>query len=578
MQRSPHSPEQHMCHSISSSPCLRTIVLIVGLGCHFSPAFAQRVARGTVSEQPVADRFDQARTVFMGSGGPVIAELRLAVSGKPYRQWIGAFLAKLLDGDGSGTLTKQELMLIPQRFRLLLGPGDLTELSPAMIADPSSTGSDTVSLLEFQGWIRKRLPQSFSVIAQPQPGDDAVRLTSLLDTTLDGTVSSEELQNAAYTLRFRDLDNDETLSLAELLPYRDPLSQRADITPEVANLPFFNLTDEASCATAAERIIRRYGTDGQLPTDRLRIPPETGASKLPDIIGQTELQHLLSTIPVHLTLEFKLSDKANLSSLSVQISDTAASFCQLESSEPGRSVAVIDGSQLEFRARGGGANDRMITRGLLGQEFSRADGDRSQSLNEEEYRQLAASVLQAGVTADFAELDADDDLQLTRTELLGYVERAQAAVASQIEVSLEQQGTTLFSRLDTDGDRRLTRRELRRASEVFTQLDVDQDQTISEQDLQTRYVLSIGLGRSEMRRQDGMTSMQTMMTANDAILPSAASLNGPVWFQRMDRNRDGDVSLREFLGSAEIFQRLDTDLDGLISAEEAEAASNQSRP
>lgn len=151
-------------------------------------------------------------------------------------------------------------------------------------------------------------------------------------------------------------------------------------------------------------------------------------------------------------------------------------------------------------------------------------------------------------------------------------------MASQIEVSLEQQGTTLFSRLDTDGDRRLTRRELRRASEVFTQLDVDQDQTISEQDLQTRYVLSIGLGRSEMRRQDGMTSMQTMMTANDAILPSAASLNGPVWFQRMDRNRDGDVSLREFLGSAEIFQRLDTDLDGLISAEEAEAASNQSRP
>jgi len=38
----------------------------------------------------------------------------------------------------------------------------------------------------------------------------------------------------------------------------------------------------------------------------------------------------------------------------------------------------------------------------------------------------------------------------------------------------------------------------------------------------------------------------------------------------MDRNGDGDVSRREFLGSAEQFKRIDTDGDGLISVEEAE--------
>jgi hypothetical protein len=42
----------------------------------------------------------------------------------------------------------------------------------------------------------------------------------------------------------------------------------------------------------------------------------------------------------------------------------------------------------------------------------------------------------------------------------------------------------------------------------------------------------------------------------------------------MDRNRDGDVSRREFLGTSSQFDSLDTDKDELLDATEAEAAKS----
>jgi hypothetical protein len=45
----------------------------------------------------------------------------------------------------------------------------------------------------------------------------------------------------------------------------------------------------------------------------------------------------------------------------------------------------------------------------------------------------------------------------------------------------------------------------------------------------------------------------------------------------MDRNGDGDVSRREFLGTIEQFRRIDSDGDGLIDVVEAERADEAVR-
>ncbi len=52
---------------------------------------------------------------------------------------------------------------------------------------------------------------------------------------------------------------------------------------------------------------------------------------------------------------------------------------------------------------------------------------------------------------------------------------------------------------------------------------------------------------------------------------------GPLWFRKMDRNGDGDVSRGEFLGTKAEFDAIDTDHDGLISLEEAEAFDKKMR-
>ncbi|MBX9582607.1 MAG: EF-hand domain-containing protein, partial [Gemmataceae bacterium] len=51
--------------------------------------------------------------------------------------------------------------------------------------------------------------------------------------------------------------------------------------------------------------------------------------------------------------------------------------------------------------------------------------------------------------------------------------------------------------------------------------------------------------------------------------PPAAKTGVPDWFTKMDRNGDGDISRREFLGPLSLFRRLDADGDGLITPDEA---------
>ena len=67
-------------------------------------------------------------------------------------------------------------------------------------------------------------------------------------------------------------------------------------------------------------------------------------------------------------------------------------------------------------------------------------------------------------------------------------------------------------------------------------------------------------------------------TANAGGMGRPARRQGPVWFRKMDRNTDGDVSRGEFLGDESDFAMLDANGDGLIALEEADAYEQKVRP
>ena len=128
---------------------------------------------------------------------------------------------------------------------------------------------------------------------------------------------------------------------------------------------------------------------------------------------------------------------------------------------------------------------------------------------------------------------------------------------------------SLFDLFDADRDGRLSQREIRAMPKLVDELDRNGDGAIGPDEIPWNYLFRVEQGAGNTGGVDPFTALESLGVNAGAPPPTG---KGPVWFQRMDRNRDGDVSRAEFLGSDALFRRIDTDGDGLVSVEEAERA------
>jgi Ca2+-binding EF-hand superfamily protein len=423
-------------------------------------------------------------------------------------------------------------------------------------------------------------PTAFRLVGgEPETPADKLtdRLFELLDTDKDGKLSREELAAAPTILGNLDVDEDEMITTAEVMgeaggsgPIGVAFVVAGRMQMGLPSSPLHAVADGGMDMALARALIQRYGKKGanSLSSSVLGLSKEALAVLGRDGEGNLTAMELarFGKLPADVTLTVHLGDRGDKPM--VALKDDKPLPAGLKVKVTGEGVMLqLDKSRLDLGATRptqiafpGNSRDQIKT------IFRRADRENKGYLERKD--------LPRGnpFSDSFDAIDRDGDGKITEKELLAWYEDMEKlrylVNRSCVSVVISNEGKGLFELLDTNRDGKLSIRELRAAPKLLERLETTGDK-LAREDVPRHYRGGLALGPNGGQDPFGRQAVVFARPNMRNMRPTTA--RGPLWFQKMDRNRDGDVSRKEFLGTEEQFKAIDTDGDGLISVEEAEA-------
>lgn len=533
--------------------------------------FNEASAAGDWSSMP------RQRWLLLAEGGPVLVDWVVQIDGR----WWPDVLSDFYESAGKiiGLNTEKSVRWVEVIERSILrGAGMFESSMPADIArqmsrvydrngDSQVQEPELVEYLKSHPNFRGTFQLNPRSMRRQRAASTGTTIWDALDGDQDGLLDAAEWRQVAVVLPHYDADDDESVSYEELHSPSEIFGPLMEPDPIRTPSKVIALNEIKDWAGMLYQLEEHYS---------LGLPLVPGCWNDKELfvhldhngdgrIGEEEVRRICD-VPPHVVLliawegrqPMHAADNAGDSSTAPQVTCVAVPRGGPIEIEP------VEGAAAEWVCRGIGG-DAMLLRlvenvtpvdRLTETFWESSDRDRNDYLDEQEFQLISART-----TLVFGSVDADGDTKIFRQELQAALRDFCVVANVQIQAEVSQNDDRLFFVLDANHDGRLTLREISNATRRLQALDRNDDGKLELKELPTWWQVTLIHGA-------GDTARVAAQVPRPPLKPAGAI----EWFSAMDRNADGDISPREFLGPIELFEALDRDGDKLLSADEATKA------
>jgi Ca2+-binding EF-hand superfamily protein len=584
------------------TPLLTTVLTVALSGTVLAVPDAPALAPAPRAAKPkfTAPKFKNAYEVLVfTTQRPVRMQIEVMNDGKSMNELWRARLKTLFDfcdRDGNGELSEKETKFAfsDTGMAQLLANGFYQPgtANNAKLSELDKDGDGTVSFDEFVASYPRTTAQVFRTqAAQPDFSNNAAvteALFKLIDANQDGKLTKEEVKAVETYLASHDSDEDECLNQQELTPdlYDPRFGGRRPVQivqPPNGTMPYdpravngvVNVYEVGRIpGTITQQVIKRYDQDSDFELTQsesgfddvtYKRLDKDGNGRLDgeelDVwrTGEPELEVSLSLAPKAVDCVAKINDEKSAEARGFKIKQV----------EGGRLMLHVGKQPIDLWAFAAVAQARRATlKQQYGYLFTQAAGGK-QFVEEKNLNGPNAVQFQF-VRVMFESAERDADGKMSKAEFDGYFDLQESFRDLSLTLTPGVQTPSLFQLLDENRDGRLGVRELRTAWTRLQSLEDPAAETVTKKIIQP--AVTLRLSRS-LERFFVNQPVQPGFNPNQVVIPR----NGPLWFRKMDRNGDGDLSRTEYVGTKAEFDSLDTDRDDLISLQEAEAYDKKMR-